>query len=73
MIPLLKEAYLIYDGEGKIVGSAGKLQRPLFQLQNILNFSVVTLTPSDGEYGYLKEDGNTWTGAVGMLARVFQS
>ena len=64
-----REVYFIRDNEGNIIGSTGYLQEILQALQLALNFTVVTITPSDGKYGGIEEDNITWNGLIGLLDR----
>jgi hypothetical protein len=58
---------LIYNDQNKLVGSKGLFQETLFHLRNALNFSIETVTPDDGQWGFLNEENQTWNGMMGML------
>jgi hypothetical protein len=58
---------LIYNNQKELVGSKGLFQETLFHLRDALNFTIETVTPDDGQWGFLNKENQTWNGMVGML------
>ncbi len=60
-------ARLLYDSDGKVVGSAGYLQDMLRTLARRLNFTMRMTASPDKKWGSRDPDNGTWNGLVGML------
>jgi hypothetical protein len=59
-------AQIKYNSQGKIVGTTGCLSDILDVLIDYLNFTTLTVTPRDGQFGSPTPSGG-WTGVVGQL------
>jgi hypothetical protein len=59
-------AHIKYNSQGKVVGTTGYLSNILDVLIDDLNFTTLTVTPKDGQFGSPTPAGG-WTGVVGQL------
>jgi hypothetical protein len=55
-----------YNSQGKVVGTTGCMSDIIDVLIDYLNFTTLTVTPKDGQYGSPTPAGG-WTGVVGQL------